>query len=251
MSSTIRLLLGRHAVEGALARQPEQLIQLWFDSRLTPPLAALEQQVVALGIRCHRVSRQELTKLAASERHQGVVAELKAHPLGGERELERWLAQLPSAPLLLFLDGVQDPHNLGACLRTAAAAAVAGVIFPKDRSCGLTPAVSKVASGAVEQLVLFQVTNLVRSMALCQQAGVWLVGTTLHQQAASLYQLDMRGPIGIVMGGEGRGLRRLTAEQCDYLVEIPMPGAIESLNVSVASGIVLFEAVRQRLQQGG
>ena len=148
--------------------------------------------------------------------------------------------------LLLVLDGIQDPHNLGACLRSADAAGVHAVVTPKDRSVGLTPVVCKVASGAAETVPFVQVTNLARTLRwLRENQGVWLVGTA-GEAESSLYSVDLKGPLGLVMGGEEKGMRRLTREACDLLVSLPMAGAVESLNVSVATGISLFEAVRQR-----
>ena len=150
------------------------------------------------------------------------------------------------APLNMGVDGVQDPHNLGACLRSADAAGVHAVIAPKDRSAGLTPTACKIASGAAESVPFVQVTNLARTLKwLREEAGVWLVGTA-GEAETTLYQADLSGPLGIVMGGEEKGMRRLTREGCDLLVSLPMAGAVESLNVSVATGVALFEAVRQR-----
>jgi 23S rRNA (guanosine2251-2'-O)-methyltransferase len=162
-----------------------------------------------------------------------------------EEDLEGLLDVLEEDPLLLILDGVQDPHNLGACLRTAEAAGVHAVIVPKDRAVGITPIVRKAAAGAAEIIPVVQVTNLARVLRLLKQRGVWLYGTS-DQAQANLWQQDLRGPLALVMGGEGDGLRRLTAELCDHLVAIPMAGRIESLNVSVATGVCLYEIRRQR-----
>ncbi|MCW8882915.1 MAG: 23S rRNA (guanosine(2251)-2'-O)-methyltransferase RlmB, partial [Sedimenticola sp.] len=163
-----------------------------------------------------------------------------------ENSLESLLTKLDVPPFLLILDGVQDPHNLGACLRSADATGVHAVIAPKDRSVGLTPTACKVASGAAESIPFYQVTNLARTLKWLQsELGVWLVGTA-GEAESSLYAADLKGPLGIVMGGEEKGMRRLTRESCDLLVNLPMVGVVESLNVSVAAGICLFEAVRQR-----
>jgi len=166
-----------------------------------------------------------------------------------EAGLFELLERLDQPPFLLILDSVQDPHNLGACLRSADAAGVHAVIVPKDRAVGLTSAVRTVACGAAEHIPLVQVTNLARTLKALQKAGVWLVGTA-DQAEQSLYDVDLTGPLGLVMGGEGKGMRRLTAETCDFRVRIPMFGSVESLNVSVAAGVCLFEAVRQRSQSG-
>jgi 23S rRNA (guanosine2251-2'-O)-methyltransferase len=187
-----------------------------------------------------------LERIAGEGRHQGVVARLKGSGTWDERDLDELLHGLEDAPFLLILDGVQDPRNLGACLRGADAAGVHAVIVPRDRSAGLSPTVSKVACGAVERVPLVRVTNLARTLKrLREQHGVWLVGTSGDAEQ-SLYALDLRGPLGIVMGAEGEGMRRLTREACDHLVHLPMRGGVESLNVSVASGICLYEALRQR-----
>ena len=164
-----------------------------------------------------------------------------------EDDLYQLLDELTDPPLLLILDNVQDPHNLGACLRTADAAGVNAVVLPKDRSVGLTDTVRLVACGAAETVPVVQVTNLARCMGLLKERGVWLVGTA-DAAEQSLYQIDLTGPLGIVMGAEGKGLRRLVAEQCDFLVAIPMAGSVPCLNVSVAAGVCLFETVRRRLQ---
>ncbi len=166
-----------------------------------------------------------------------------------EAELERRLDALDHPPLLLVLDGVQDPHNLGACLRSADAAGADAVLAPRDRAAGLTPAVRKVAAGAAEHLPFVVVTNLARALRALRERGVRVVGTA-GEAETSLYAAELRGPLALVVGGEARGLRRLTREHCDLLVALPMAGAVESLNVSVAAGVALFEAVRQRQVTG-
>ncbi|MEJ1335975.1 MAG: 23S rRNA (guanosine(2251)-2'-O)-methyltransferase RlmB, partial [Candidatus Sedimenticola sp. (ex Thyasira tokunagai)] len=177
---------------------------------------------------------------------QGAVARTRAPTALDEKDLKVLLSNIDHPPFLLILDGVQDPHNLGACLRSADGAGVDAVIAPKDRSSGLTPVACKVASGAAENLSFFQVTNLSRTLkSLQDEFGIWLVGTE-GEAETTLYDADLKGPLGIVMGGEEKGMRRLTGEQCDLRVSLPMAGSVESLNVSVAAGICLFEAVRQR-----
>jgi 23S rRNA (guanosine2251-2'-O)-methyltransferase len=174
------------------------------------------------------------------------VAEVRGRAVHNETFLEQLLVELDVPPFLLVLDGVQDPHNLGACLRTADAAGVHAIIAPRDRACGLTPIVRKVASGAAETVPFIQVTNLVRTLKLLQQAGLWVVGTALEEAAKPIHQQSLSGPLALVMGAEGQGMRRLTRETCDQLVYIPMRGMVQSLNVSVATGVALFEALRQR-----
>ena len=181
------------------------------------------------------------------QRHADLAATVGVKP---ESYLFEILESLDEPPFLLILDGVQDPHNLGACLRTADAAGVHAVIVPKDRAVGLTPAVRTVACGAAEHIPLIQVTNLARTMRNLQKADVWLAGTA-DRAEQSLYEADLTGPLALVMGSEGKGLRRLTGDTCDFLLRIPMLGSVESVNVSVAAGICLFEAVRQRTAAGG
>ncbi|MGL4893311.1 MAG: 23S rRNA (guanosine(2251)-2'-O)-methyltransferase RlmB [Shewanella sp.] len=239
------IIFGIHAVEALLKHSPERIIELWLlqgreDERLTP----LIHQAKAFGTSIQVTSRKVLDEKAESTQHQGIVARVKAAKILAEHDLDELLAKT-DLPFLLILDGVTDPHNLGACLRNADAAGVQGIIVPKDNSVGLTAVVSKVACGAAETVPLFQVTNLARTMRHLQEKGVWIVGTA-GEADCELYQADLKGPLAIAMGAEGKGLRRLSRECCDTLVSIPMSGSVSSLNVSVATGICLFEAVRQR-----
>ncbi len=202
-------------------------------------------ELQAFGISIQQMGRKALDDKAKGANHQGVIARVKpAKPLN-ENDLDTILAK-HEQPLLLVLDGVTDPHNLGACLRNADAAGVAAVIVPKDKSAPMTATVSKVACGAAETVPLVRVTNLARTMRALQEQGVWFVGTA-GEAKHDIYQAKLTGPLAIVMGAEGDGMRRLTRETCDDLIKIPMAGSVSSLNVSVASGICLFEAVRQRL----
>jgi 23S rRNA (guanosine2251-2'-O)-methyltransferase len=196
-------------------------------------------------LRIKLVTREELDKLTDNGVHQGVVADCKKAKAYSENDLKELLASTVK-PFLLILDGVQDPHNLGACLRSADAAGVDAVIVPKDKSVGITPIVSKVACGAAETVPFIQVTNLARTMGILRDAGVWLYGAAAEAEK-TLFTEKLTGPVGLVLGGEGQGLRRLTRENCDMLLNIPMDGSVSSLNVSVATGIFLFEVVRQRL----
>jgi 23S rRNA (guanosine2251-2'-O)-methyltransferase len=238
-------VFGLHSVRTLLLRQPERIARLVVqqgrdDERVRELLELARQSGIAL----EWCSQEELTALVGSERHQGVLAQVHATEVLGEGALDA-LLDAADAPLLLVLDGVQDPHNLGACLRTAEAAGVTAVIVPRDRAVGLSPAVRKVACGAAEIVPLIQVVNLARTLRWLQQRQVWIVGTD-DQAEKTLYDADLKGALAVVLGAEEAGLRRLTREACDLLVRIPMHGAIESLNVSVATGIALFEAVRQR-----
>ncbi|WP_264477198.1 23S rRNA (guanosine(2251)-2'-O)-methyltransferase RlmB [Halomonas sp. M20] len=240
-------VFGMHAVE-ALFNQDAMPRELWVqEGQAETRLSALVDKARHAGTHVTHHPREVLDDIAQGSAHQGVVAfctPLMAH---SEEELmlrlNGWPHQEP--PLLLILDGVTDVHNLGACLRSADAAGAHGVILPKDKSAPLNAVVRKVASGAAESVPVYQVTNLARAMARLKEAGVWLSGTA-GEAEASLFDIDLSGPCGVVMGAEGKGLRRLTREACDTLVKLPMAGCVSSLNVSVAAGICLYEAVRQR-----
>lgn len=246
MSQT-QLIYGIHAIEAAIKRDPAKVKSLWIDrKRHDKRLETVVELAYAAKLQPSALGRDELTKMAGVDRHQGIVAEVIMQQAGSESTLESILTNLDEAPFLLVLDGVQDPHNLGACLRSAEAAGVHAVIAPKDKACGLTATVRKVSSGASEQVPFILVTNLARTLRQLQDNGVWVVGTALHHTSRSIYESDLKGPLALVLGAEGKGIRRLTAETCDGLIHIPMAGSVESLNVSVATGITLFEALRQR-----
>ena len=246
MSDT-HYIAGIHSVRTALKHGAGQIIGIWYDRdrhdrRLGQLLSAARQA----GVKLDSVDKNTLARLSPDTNHQGIVAETRVPSPLGEDALLQILNQLEQPPLLLVLDGVQDPHNLGACLRTADAAGVHAVIAPRDRAVGLTPVVCKVASGAAERVPFIQVTNLARTLrSLCEDHNIWITGTA-EEADTNLYKADLTGPLAIVMGAEEKGMRRLTREQCDLLVFLPMAGAVESLNVSVATGVALFEAVRQR-----
>ncbi|KAA3622300.1 MAG: 23S rRNA (guanosine(2251)-2'-O)-methyltransferase RlmB [Proteobacteria bacterium] len=237
---------GLHDVRLALRNQPDEVRGVYLDARRDDKRVA---EIVALakhsGVPLTRVSRRELDDMSAGLRHQGVIAQCDGARSLRAAGLESFLVNLDHDPLLLVLDGVQDPHNLGACLRTADAAGVDAVIVPQDRSCKITPAVSRVAAGAVHALPFYAVSNLGRTLSMLKDRGVWLTGASDRAERV-LWDADLAGPIAIVLGAEGSGLRELTREHCDFLVGIPMVGQVESLNVSVAAGVILFEAVRQR-----
>ncbi|PTO75429.1 23S rRNA (guanosine(2251)-2'-O)-methyltransferase RlmB [Vibrio splendidus] len=241
-------IYGIHAVKAVLEKDPARFIEAYVlkgrqDDRLLPLLNQLQQ----FGVSIQQMGRKPLDEKAQGANHQGLIAKVKPAKQLNETHLDDILAQYEQ-PLLLVLDGVTDPHNLGACLRNADAAGVAAVIVPKDRSSPLTATVSKVACGAAETVPLVRVTNLARTMRALQEQGVWFVGTA-GEATHDIYQAKLTGPLAVVMGAEGDGMRRLTRETCDDLIKIPMSGSVSSLNVSVASGICLFEAVRQRLAQ--
>ena len=218
----------------------EELICLQTKNQRLLEIISLAKQK---DLRVSYQSRDQLTSLSGSEKHQGCVLRVKAGHAKAF-SLHELLQNITPQSLFLVLDGVQDPHNLGACLRTADAAGVAAVIVPKDRAASMTPVVKKVAAGAAESVPLVTVTNLARSLKEMKEAGIWLVGTTGDAEK-SLYDENLQGPLALVMGAEGEGMRRLTAEACDYLVKLPMKGRVESLNVSVATGVCLYELLRQ------
>ena len=243
--SDLEKIYGVHAVEALLRHHPKRVKQVWLaesrqDTRIQALLALAAESRVSVG----NCERREMDAWVEGV-HQGVVAEVSPSQVWGEAMLEELLDRSEGVPLLLVLDGVTDPHNLGACLRTADAAGALAVIVPKDKSATLNATVRKVACGAAEVIPLVAVTNLARTLEKLQQRGLWLVGTA-GEAEQELYQQDMTGPTVLVMGAEGKGMRRLTREHCDYLVRLPMAGSVSSLNVSVAAGVCLFEAVRQR-----
>ncbi len=239
-------IFGLHAVSSVLERSPDQVIGLWVQAnRKDRRLDEVRRQADKAGVRVQAIPRAELDERAPGGRHQGVVAEVRGQAMRSEKELPALLEAIDGPAFLLVLDGVQDPHNLGACLRSADAAGVHAVIVPKDRSAGLTATVRKVACGAAETVPLLAVTNLARTLRALQDAGVWLFGAA-GEAEKSIYDMDLKGPAALVMGNEGSGLRRLTRETCDHMVNLPMAGTVDSLNVSVAAGVCLFEAGRQR-----
>ena len=237
---------GLHAVGAVLEHAPQRLLELWMaQPRDDARTRALAERAASVGVRIQSVGGDVLAKLVGDVAHQGAVASVR--PLKGwdERELLDAMARLEEAPLLLVLDGVTDPHNLGACLRTAAAAGAHAILIPKDRAAAVDGVVRKVAAGAAEFVPVATVTNLARAIDSLKECGIWVVGTD-GEAPQALYAADLDRPLALVLGAEGAGLRRLTRERCDFLVRIPMAGCMESLNVSVAAGVALFEARRQR-----
>ncbi|GAB4193581.1 MAG: 23S rRNA (guanosine(2251)-2'-O)-methyltransferase RlmB [Wenzhouxiangellaceae bacterium] len=240
-------LAGPQVVETVLAAKPQQFSRIWLqqDSK-SQRLQALEKSARKAGIEVTTVDRERLDKMMPGVRHQGIIADFTPDNVHSEEVLDELLASATSDPLFLILDGVQDPHNLGACLRSAEAAGVTAVILPKDRAAELTAVARRAAVGAAELVPIVRVVNLARVLRQLKAAGVWLAGTS-DDASATLYQQDLRGPLGLVLGGEGDGMRRLTSEICDYQLAIPLHGHVSSLNVSVAAGVCLFEIQRQRL----
>lgn len=240
------IAFGIHAVEALCRNKKAKITQAYLiNGSLNPRLQKLLQHFRSQRIPVETMGRPGLDQRANSEQHQGVVINYETVLSDTPESIEELLERLIEPGFFLVLDGVQDPHNLGACLRTADAAGVHAVIVPKDNAVGLTPVVRKVACGAAEAVPFFAVTNLARTLRTLRDAGVWVVGAA-GESTSSLYQAKLAGPLAIVMGSEEQGLRRLTRELCDELVYIPMAGTVESLNVSVATGICLFEAIRQR-----
>ncbi|RON10605.1 23S rRNA (guanosine(2251)-2'-O)-methyltransferase RlmB [Pseudomonas brassicacearum] len=243
--SQLEKIYGVHAVEALLRHHPKRVKQIWLaegrsDPRVQTLIELASENRVAVG----QAERRELDAWVEGV-HQGVVADVSPSQVWGEAMLDELLDRTEGAPLLLVLDGVTDPHNLGACLRSADAAGALAVIVPKDKSATLTPTVRKVACGAAEVIPLVAVTNLARTLEKLKQRGLWVVGTA-GEAEQDLYQQDLTGPTILIMGAEGSGMRRLTRDLCDYLVRLPMAGSVSSLNVSVATGVCLFEALRQR-----
>ena len=241
-----QLVYGVHAVF-ALLTNPHRIINKLFisqdrvDKRLQEVLDKAEQAQISI----EKLSTQKMNQRFADFAHQGVVASATSLPDYGESDLISLLDSCKKPGLILILDGVTDPHNLGACLRSADATGVDFVMIPKDKSASITPVVSKVACGAAESVPLVRVTNLVRAMEILKEQGVWIYGAAGEAEHA-LYQVDCSGTVAIAMGAEGEGLRRLTREHCDGLFSLPMLGSVESLNVSVATGVSLYEVIRQR-----
>ena len=238
------LVFGIHAVEAFLQRAPQDVLELFVmkdrdDKRMQPIIQLARQNGVSVQF-CNRKTLDDMV----GGQHQGVVAKARLQSTGNEADLAAIVAA-NDKPFILILDGVTDPHNLGAILRSADAAGVHAVVAPKDRSVKLTSVVRKVACGAAESVPFITITNLARTMRELQESGVWIVGTA-GETDTLVYDADLKGPLALVLGAEGEGLRRLTRETCDALVKIPMFGTVSSLNVSVAAGICLFEAVRQR-----
>ena len=246
--NTTGIVFGLHAVRHALQQSPESVLEIWVQEGKQDARAFRQVLDMAGTITIHVVNKQTLDKLADYGRHQGIVIRRRRNEPSRQQDLFDMLPGIVSEQgIILALDGVQDPHNLGACLRTADAAGIRVLLLPKDKSASVNATVSKVAAGAAENVTVFEVTNLARTLRQLQDAGLWVIGTS-DAASASLYGADLKRPLVLVMGAEGKGLRHNTRKQCDLLVRIPMHGIVESLNISVACGICLYEALRQRDQ---
>lgn len=247
MSKQNSWIVGVNAVASAVEKDAQNVREVLIEAgNKNARLVEIEEQALRKDISVRKVNAQALGGVAGQLRHQGVVARYEAPKLWAENELSGLIDAAQGKALVLVLDEVQDPHNLGACLRSAAAAGVTAVVIPKDKSAPVNATVRKVSAGAADRIPVVAVTNLARTLKDLQKLGVWTYGLA-GEATQTIHQLDLTGNVALVMGGEGDGLRRLTRETCDGLVKIPMPGDIESLNVSVATGVALFEAVRQRL----
>ncbi|EYC51270.1 23S rRNA methyltransferase [Hylemonella gracilis str. Niagara R] len=244
MSASPKVLYGFHAVGVRLKTAPTSILDIYYDaSRRDARMRQFVARAQEAGVRLIEADGLRLSKLAGSHGHQGVAA--RVQPIELAHSLDDLLDGLTVPPLLLVLDGVTDPHNLGACLRVADGAGAHAVIAPKDHAVGLNATVAKVASGAAETVPYFMVTNLARTLGELKERDIWCIGTS-DDAPQTLYQSDLKGPTALVLGAEGEGMRQLTRKTCDALVSIPMKGGVESLNVSVASGVCLYEALRQR-----
>ena len=240
-------IFGYHSVKSVLLHSPKHVVTIYLQSKkyndhANEVLSLAQEHEIAIKY----LSREQLGEMVYNANHQGIVASINRTSDYNEDDLKEILQDTNIIPLILILDGVKDPHNLGACLRTANAAGVHAVVIPKDRACGLTPVVYKVASGAAEVTPLIQVTNLARTIRMLQEMNIWICGTT-DDATQDIYSIDFRGPMALVLGAEEDGMRQLTRKHCDFIAKIPMNGTVSSLNVSVATGVCLFEAVRQRI----
>jgi len=239
-------IFGIHAVQAALDYSAKKINHAWIDTqrqdkRLKPIINDLE----VIGIHAEKIDRKKMDRMADGNNHQGIIVEIEMPTVRSEGQLKEAVKNLTAMPFFLVLDQVQDPHNLGACLRTADAAGVHGIIVTKDNATSITPTVCKVASGAAETVPVYQVTNLARILRWLKEQNIWVMGSSGMAQQ-SIFEADLNIPLAVVMGTEGTGMRQLTEKQCDFLVKIPMAGQVESLNVSVAAGVMLYEAFRQR-----
>ncbi len=253
--SSPKVLFGFHALGVRLKTAPQSIIELYFEpTRRDTRMRQFLDKAGEAGIKLIESDGARLSKMCGGHGHQGVAA--RVHPVAQVHSLDELLENLEAAnldlppeqrtpPLILVLDGVTDPHNLGACLRVADGAGAHAVIAPKDHAAGINATVAKVASGAAETVPYFMVTNLARTLNELKERDIWIIGTS-DTAPKTLYETDLKGPVALVLGAEGAGMRQLTAKTCDALVSIPMRGAVESLNVSVASGVCLYEALRQR-----
>jgi 23S rRNA (guanosine2251-2'-O)-methyltransferase len=243
----VQWFYGLHAVQSLLENDAERVLEVIHQpGRDDERILRIQKLCQAHGIHVRMAGKDELPKITGDGQHQGVAARARERRLPGENELAEHIETLGHAPLLLVLDGITDPHNLGAILRSADAFAVDAVVITRDKAVGITPVVAKTACGAAETVPVFEVVNLVRALELLKEKGVWIAGAALEAKSESLYGADLTGPLALVLGAEGTGMRRLTREHCDRLLMLPMAGWVDSLNVSVAAGVFLYAAAQQR-----
>jgi 23S rRNA (guanosine2251-2'-O)-methyltransferase len=247
MNKRIDRIFGLHAVKQILENAPETILSASIQESIqSESVSSFRELLNNLGVSIQTVPRVALSRMVKNQNHQGILLEVQKKTKKTEHDLDDILVQNQDAnPLYLILDSIQDPHNLGACIRTADAVGVTAVIIPNDRAANINETVRKVASGAVENVVVINVVNLVRAIKKIKESGVWVVGTTGDAEQ-SIYALDLKIPTAIVMGGEGKGMRDSVQKECDYVASLPINGQVESLNVSVAAGVVLYEVIRQR-----
>lgn len=239
-------LFGIHAVQAALDYSPQNIRRAWIDSqRQDARLKQLIDDLLALGITPEKTERKKLERMAEGKNHQGIVAAVELPAMLSEDRLKQDVEALNEIAFYLVLDQVQDPHNLGACLRTADAVGAHGIIVTKDNAASITPTVCKVASGAAETVPVYQVTNLARVLRWLKEQNIWIMGAA-GEAEQTIYDMQLDIPLALVMGAEGTGMRHLTRQHCDFLVKIPMAGQVESLNVSVAAGVMMYEVFRQK-----
>jgi len=239
-------LFGIHAVQAALEYSPQKIRRAWVDSqRQDARLKPVLDELMALGVQPEKTERKKLDRMADGKNHQGIVVAVELPAMHNEDQLKRAVEALQEPAFYLVLDQVQDPHNLGACLRTADAVGAHGIIVTKDNAAGITPTVCKVASGAAETVPVYQVTNLARVLRWLKEQDIWIMGAA-GEAEQTVYEMNLDMPLAVVMGAEGSGMRHLTRQHCDFLVKIPMAGQVESLNVSVAAGVLLYEVFRQK-----
>ncbi len=240
-------IFGIHAVQAAMDFSADKINKAWIDpQRKDKKYLVIINQLQALGIKSEPCDKKRLDKMTEGKNHQGIVVEIEIPSVHSENELKHVIQSMKDIPFFLVLDQVQDPHNLGACLRSADAAGVHGIIITKDNSSGITATVCKVACGAAETVPVYQVTNLARTLRWFKQQNIWIIGST-GEAEQTLFATDLTIPLALVMGTEATGMRRLTQQQCDILVKIPMVGQVESLNVSVAAGIIIYQVFQQRM----
>lgn len=239
-------LFGIHAVQAALDYSPQKITRAWVDQqRQDARLKQVVEDLLALGIQPEKTERKKLERMADGKNHQGIVVAVELPAMRSEDRLKQDVEALAEAAFFLVLDQVQDPHNLGACLRTADAVGAHGIIVTKDNAAGITPTVCKVASGAAETVPVYQVTNLARVLRWLKEQNIWIMGAA-GEAEQTIYDMTLDMPLAVVMGTEGSGMRHLTRQHCDFLVKIPMVGQVESLNVSVAAGVMMYEVFRQK-----